>query len=214
VKHVNNPQGGRILAADQVFGTLAQRLSAPCPAVCVAEIPQSLIDAGALTYQDGTTRLQAGPAHASLTITRPCVDQPPSTEVQQAAENKERLARLVVMYTWFAPGDLQWVCETGQPRLVHSVDHGFHLPGDQSWSAASLAQASTIAEVNPFPDARLTEGDFRGAFSGLEELDESEIAAAVGRVPAAWGVSLDDLEALARWLWERYVQLRARLGPA
>lgn len=217
VKHRNNPQdrnhgtGARVPTLEQVLGRLAQRLSAPCQPVRIVNVPQTLIDTVDLKYRDGTP-VEGGLAHGSRAVAAMCADGAPSPDVQALAENRERLARLRVMYAWFFPQDQQWLVEVNPPRLVHSVDHGLFAPGAPGWSAATVAQAATIADNDFFPHAALTDDDLRAAFAPISDLDRQEIAAAVAIVPASWDVPISDLVALAAWLWSRYEQVRAKWG--
>jgi hypothetical protein len=217
VKHPNNPQdhgngiqGSRILVAERVFGLLAARLDAPCGAVRLLDIPQFLVDAGQLAYQDGSGRaLGAGVAHGSREIEDVQPGPPPSETIP---ENRPRYSSLAILHAWFVPSDVQWLHEITVPHRIWSVDHGGYLPGHNLWTPQLLEQNRDPVLGTPFAGAALTTADLEAAFAPLTDLSERDVAQVVGSIPLEWDVALDDLVALGRWLWSRFARLRAEWG--
>jgi hypothetical protein len=168
-------------------------------------VPQDLIDAGSLAYQDGSNRvLEGGFAHGSLEIKGLQPGQPPSETIP---ENRARCARLTVLHAWFVPGDVQWLHEVASPHRIWSVDHAFFLPGQNQWTADLLRQHPDPGFGAVFPGAGLAKADLQAAFAPLSTAVERDIAEAVGSVPVSWGVAVSDLVELGRWLWTRLQRL-------
>lgn len=201
VKFIGNGHGTRMLANEQVVGTLGIYLEAPIPPIAHVTVPQELIEANGIVV-NGVPAI-AGVHHGS----RWEDDCSGRLWIETGTEdvNRVRFAALCVLYSWVAAGDRQLIYKNQPPRLVFSVDHGHFFPGGPPWSVASLSAAGP-----PVIDADLAAAAGPGAYgptlARLADLSSETVAGAISRIHPSWGVPDDDLAALARFLIERAAQ--------
>jgi hypothetical protein len=195
---------GRALVGEHVVARLGLRIGAPCMDVCLATVPQELIDA-----DPKLARFSGGPAHASAFLDG-------LVEIRQVAyqmhpRNRARFALLYILFSWTQAADHQFMYELQPPNLVYSHDHGLFFAGAHGWTATGLAgahvpQLDAVIGSLAFAPAELSAGR-----NELQTVTDAEIAAVVNAVPAAWGVVQDDLNALAAYLCARRAALLGML---
>ena len=94
-------------------------------------MPQELIDA-----QPEMRHMPAGISHGSQLV--PNCSEREAYRYVDIAENRERFAKLAVLYGWMSAGDHQFIYRHDPPNLVHSVDHGHFFPGGPNWQVVQL----------------------------------------------------------------------------
>jgi hypothetical protein len=199
VKFIGNRHGTRILATEQVIGSIGRYLGAPIPPVAHVEVSSAMIGAQGL-------RINGQPAvagvHHGSRLELECTDREGLTYTDEA-ENKPRFAALSVLFAWVLAGDQQWIYKKQAPHLAFSVDHGMFLPGQNGWTAATLASAGG-PQIDPqFAALRLERDLYKDFVERLGGITHLAVTAAIARILPEWGVSEADKVALAQFLLRR-----------
>lgn len=134
IKGVHN---GRQLVPDHVVGRLGQLLGAPVGDVGFAIIPDELKRMEPQLHDVG-----AGLGHSTIWVPN-CSDKQKIGHMN-VSENRERFARLLVLYSWVRSDDSQCIYAESEPRLVYSVDHGHFFLGSTNWSLATLQDIGSV----------------------------------------------------------------------
>lgn len=151
----------------------------------------------------------SGPAHGSLFIDGLHREK---QELQHytVAENRDRLARLAVLYGWTAAGDRQFFYEDNSSRRVYSLDHGYFFVNG-TWDLTSLAVMAPATIDAHFNRCSFSPAELRSARKALENVSEQMIANAVLAPPNDWLMGQDERIAMAEFLSIRRGQLLAAL---
>jgi hypothetical protein len=192
---VKGAQSGRQAVNDQIVARLsATKALAPTGRPALVDVPAALVQA-----QPEMAHVTAGLAHGTELI-EGCSERA-LYEHATVVENRDRFARLALLFGWLQAGDHQFIYTNAEPHLVHSVDHGHFFPGGPDWTPDTLNGAAA-----PVPDpaittaAALEESDFQGLRSVFAQVSDAEIAAAVAAVPSAWALPADHRAALCQYL--------------
>jgi hypothetical protein len=152
---VKGKQAGRQIINDQVVGHLGVLLEAPVAEPYVVEVDEELIndpDEPEFSY------FQSGLAHGSLFISG-CMDDRSMLRYQGQAVNRDRFARLSVLYGWVGAADRQFLYKNQPPNVVYSVDHGHFFPGGRA--SVMVSRYSVIQYVpDPIAGERINLGVF------------------------------------------------------
>jgi hypothetical protein len=185
----------RVMATEQVVGRIGARLGTPTPTVAQIELEADLVAA-----EPKIAHLDPGVLHGSRNIDEPCSDRL-GVDAPGSQRNREAYGSLSVLYGWMGTNDVQLIRTLSPPADVYSVDHGHFFAGGPNWSAASLANPG-VAE----PDRGFIDADTASQSQALaiaRSITDSDLAAVVGGIPAGWGLPLDDLIALGKYLSAR-----------
>lgn len=195
---VKSENAGRVIVNDHVVAHLGQKLGAPVGEPQIIYVPQELKDS-----EPKMQHVVAGLAHGTRVIPN-CVDHR-IVHFTWLTENKTRFALLAVLYGWCQAGDRQWLYNTFDPQLVHSVDHGHFFPGGPEWSVDTLNGAGDPElDVIIVNDCGLTEGEQRAALDTLQNnIGEDDVVAAVAACPDEWAFTRDERVALSSFLIQR-----------
>lgn len=197
---------GRVLVNDRVVGLLGALLDAPVGTVALIDVPQELI-----AMEPEMSHMSPGVSHGTVFL-RGCGDR--ESVAHATGDNRERFARLAVLYGWVFASDHQVIYENVPPHTVHSVDHGHFFPGGPPWTEASLAGASPPeADQVLVSQAHLTQDELRAALPQLEAVTDDDLVEIVGGVPTAWGLTIPESVTLVSYLQGRRAQLCQQLRP-
>lgn len=198
---------GRALVAEQVVGSLGRHLGAPVAEVGLVSISDELREA-----QQDLQHMEAGIAHGCAWLPKCSERAWVSPETVQA--NRERLAKLAILYGLAGAHDHQLIFENEAPNLAHSVDHGHFLPPFAArWDEASLrARGEFPPDDRLVRDCALTQAELRRAAVALVELDPTAIARTVRRPPDDWGVTIDERIALCDYFERGAEAMKQTLG--
>src|SRR5258708_4569582 len=157
---VKSRNAGRMIVTDQMVGRVGVAMSAPCATVALVEITQSFIDS-----EPQLAHMAAGIAHGSRWIPN-CSDQK-SFEHTAVFENRDRFARLALLFGLALASDHQFIYEDADPYLVWSMDHGHFFAGSTAWTSETLRNAP-IAETDGtiVGNCTLTDGEITTAKPG------------------------------------------------
>lgn len=184
----------RAIIADQVVARLGQAIDAPVAEVALIDVPEALIQA-----EPEMQHCEPGLAHGCRWIPG-CSEK--ARDFRDTPENRERFAKLAILYGLAGAHDQQVIYKNQSPHLAHSVDHGhFFPPGSGRWSESTL-RGRTDFEVDPKIDQalNLSPAELREAAECLEDLTDAVIAEAVASVPADWGITDAERVALADYI--------------
>jgi len=173
----------RTLIADQVIGRLGAAMGAPVGETVLVDVPQELIVA-----EPDLQHLEPGLAHACRWIPN-CSEK--ATKFRESKENRERFARLAILYGLAGGHDQQVIYENQTPNLAHSVDHGHFLPpGAGQWTEESLRNRTDFeADPKILTSLSFSDSELQDAAALLEQITSEEIAEAVATVPTEWGIT-------------------------
>jgi hypothetical protein len=201
---VKGKQAGRQIINDQVVGHLGVLLEAPVAEPYVVEVDEELIndpDEPEFSY------FQSGLAHGSLFISG-CMDDRSMLRYQGQAVNRDRFARLSVLYGWVGAADRQFLYKNQPPNVVYSVDHGHFFPGGPDWTIDSLLEAApAVPDLEIVKNCRITEMEMQGVLMALVNISEREILEVVARPATEWGITIKERVALVAYLVKRRQEL-------
>lgn len=172
---VKGRQTGKMIANEQIVGTLARKLGAPVPEVKLIEVPGELI-----AMNPEMQHMHAGLGHGSLSLLPDCTERVWLDHARLPA-NRSRFALLAILYGWVQAHDHQLVYRKTPPELVFSVDHGHFFNGGPAWTVDNLSQAG-----RPTPDAGIVQGcqiTTEEALKALGSLDPQSVVEAVAAPP-------------------------------
>jgi hypothetical protein len=205
IKGLNSP--GRTAFTEQVVGRLGKRMGAPVATVELVSVTRELTAA-----EPAMAHVAEGFAHGSLYIDNVSDDRQPVAHFEKP-ENRPRFARLALLYGMCFARDHQFLYDNKPPRLVHSVDHGYFLPGGPHWTAEALAGApAPFADNEITTQCSLTPDELREAVRSLKRLRDADVALAVAFPPDEWNVSLEERKRLAAYLGSRRDALIQQYG--
>jgi hypothetical protein len=198
----NNPLMGRVMVTEQVVARIGLLIGAPVSGVALVDVPAALI-----STQPEMQHLNHGVAHGSKFMAE--VTEQMGLEPAHPL-NRDRFARLAVLYGWVSASDLQFVYNKVEPRLVHSVDHGHFLVGGPNWTLTSLAQPS-IAQLDATVTnaCSLTSEEKDNAVRYLFNIDNHAVAEIVSIPPVEWGFADDERVAFLDYLLRRRDQIKS-----
>jgi hypothetical protein len=188
------PRHGYTLAAEQVVGRLGILIGASVTQPSRVAVSASLLTA----FPDAGPRI-AGLGHASIFLDgRQLVEvrqnQPLSPPNKQG---REANAALSVLYGIVGASDKQVLRDTNTLEIF-SHDHGLFLPGNENWSATTLANPLPFALdpwfEDPDPDK------VRKVQIRMKSISDHDIAGIVASIDETWGVLEGDIVALAQFL--------------
>jgi hypothetical protein len=203
---VKGQQAGRSIVSDQLIGRLGIAMEAPVAPVALVDVPAELI-----ALQLEMSHFQPGIAHGSRRVPDCSLGREGFRETS-LPQNRDRFARLAILYGWVIANDYQFIYDNGPPPLVHSVDHGDFLPGGEDWTVSSLTNTtSTPAALDHMvmTVCSCKPQEIAEAAAQFRSIDDTVLAEAVSAPPDTWGCSLDERVALAEFLSRRREELLA-----
>jgi hypothetical protein len=201
---VKGAQAGRQIINDQLVGRLGMLLEA-----AVAEV--TIVEVDPILTTDPTEPEFAyfcpGLAHGSLFISG-CMDDRSIIRYQTQSVNRDRLARLSLLYGWVGAADRQFLYKSIPPHVIYSVDHGHFLPGGPDWTIKDLQNAPPVMlDSEIVRSCRFKDTEIQGALMALLAISESEILQVVARLPEEWGITIEERVALMTYLTQRRFRL-------
>lgn len=202
---IKGQQAGRQIINDQIVARLGLALGAPVGQPQIIEISTELIEQDPIF-----SYLTPGTAHGTLYIAE-CSDDREITYTNQP-ENRDRFAKLSVLYGWVYAGDRQFIYKKSRPNLVYSVDHGHFFPGGPEWRENNLIQAPNAElDQNLVSTCKFTPDEVKQALLALEPVKEETIIQAVAAAPSEWGFTIKERITMVEYLIRRREQLLALL---
>ena len=193
--------GGRALFNDQVIGRLGKQIAAPVPDVCVATLPQSLID-----IEPKVAHMPAGSCHACTFFDN--YSDRMGVAHHDLPGNRTGLAKLAILYGWVYASDPQLIYRNAPPRTLLSVDHGHFLGDGPNWTPEVLAGRPA---PTPHPwivdGAKLTPEELKAAAEALRLTTNQALCDAIGSAPVEWDVPISERVALGVYLAKRRLEL-------
>ena len=201
---VKGQQAGRQIVNDQIVGCLGVLLGAPVGNPCIVEVDEILTndpDEPEFVY------FQPGLAHATQFIPD-TVDDREMRRYQGQAVNRDRFARLSVLYGWVGAADRQFIYKSQPPNAVSSVDHGHFFPHGPNWTIKDLLAApQAVLDPEIVNVCQLQSSEIGEALIALVNLSATEILRAVARPPGEWGITIKERVALVDYLVKRRQEL-------
>jgi hypothetical protein len=205
-RHNGRPDISRMMIADHVVGRLGRLTGAPVPDVALVDVPAALIAA-----QPEIASYAPGVAHGSRYIDNTTEREGLSHSSEPL--NRQRFARLSVLFGWTSGSDQQFIYEKAARPRVYSHDHG-HFLGGPNWSAASLAGShNAVLDQSLVHGCNLTAAEIAEAMTRLQGVTPEEISEVVSGVPAEWGITAAERAALVEFLRRRRESLIAHYAP-
>lgn len=205
----------RQLVNDQIIGRLGMSLQAPTATVAHIDVVDALVAAEPMLDRQfpASGRFQPGVWHGSLVIDGVSNDRENIVHFD-VPENRPRFALLAVLFGWGLGSDHQFLYANQHPPVVYSCDHGHFFPNGPDWTIASLTAApAATPDQTLVSTCSITPAELRVASGALEALDpEPAISSALGNVLDHWGVTLDELVALAQYLTVRREQIISHIA--
>lgn len=198
---VKGAQVGRGIINEQIVASLGQLIDAPIPTVRIIDIPKELRDA-----EPNLAYMQHGLSHG-IAFQENCSDR--RWGANQLFENIERYASIVVLYNWIPSNDNQLIFRLSPPEIVYSVDHGHFFFGGPNWTTASLDLSGSVYWTTPRTRFPISISDVEIAIRRLNAVSPNDIARAIARLPAEWGMTAEENVKLATYLERRRIQLLA-----
>jgi len=160
-------------------------------------------------FRRGSGRvLEAGWAHGSA-----AVDPALETRLldhRSEDDNRRRHCGIYALCDWLAGADLQWLRAVGESDAYFSHDHGFYLTGPQ-WSISTLEAGRDQPYGLSVPPDRLDPMELERCARALESVTRDQIEEVLSKLPAAWPVDNDELEAVATFADLRRLPVATRL---
>lgn len=188
------------LGADFVVGRLGALMTAPVAPVQVLRFHAVL---GANYSLESFT---PGFCHGSELLPK-VVD---SYQFERIDQNRERFAKLALLYGWMGASDRQYQYQRVAPYYVFSCDHGEFLSGKVSWVAGMLDpefEPKAVADNHIVSGAGLKTDDLTAASIPLRRISDTDIVNTIASIPEEWGINTLEREALRAFLVRRRLAL-------
>jgi hypothetical protein len=206
---VKSPSHGefnaRAVATEQVVSAIGRAIGVPVAEVRLVELPQELLDLN----PEQLKHFEPGVCHGSRHL--PNVRESRRLLHTDRSENRPRFAALAALFGWSLAADHQFLYGLTPPHPVYSHDHGQFLAGRFEWTPATLA-AAAAAVCDPLivTGCTLTADELQPELARVAAVEPAVVAGAVAMPPDAWGVTLADRIALAKYLESRQADLAAQ----
>lgn len=184
------------LGADLVVGRLGNLMTAPVATVQLLRLHEWTEE----TY--GLEKFVLGFCHGSERL--PKVYD--SYNVERVDYNKERFAKMALLYGWTVAQDHQYQYQNSAPYHVFSCDHGEFLTASSPWGSGLLDpefEPKPRADDRIVAAAGLTKSDLSAAAVPLKRVEEEDIINIVAAIPEEWGIPIAEREILRKFLIRR-----------
>jgi hypothetical protein len=199
-------QIGKAIFNEFCVAKLGKKLGAPVPNSKLVNFSREL-----LSISSELSHMPEGVAHG-LEYKDGYSDKVGGVQYQDGT-NLHAYKTLAVLYGWVLCGDRQFIFNLQPPNEILSVDHGHFFPSGPNWTIENLRSApSAVFEGDIMVNCKLADGDLIEVCKILKQLDQREIASAIGGCPAEWGITKEEKLAVARYLWDRRMQLLKIVG--
>lgn len=197
---IKGAHNGRQLVPDHVVGRLGQLIEAPVGITGFAVIPEELKG-----IEPQLSDVGPGIGHSTIWLPD-CTDRQ-AVDHMNKEYNRERFARLQVLYSWAFAGDHQLIYAKTEPLLVYSVDHGHFFHGSTGWTPALLRQIGPVVLDQYFSACGLQVSALADATAALSRITDRDIELVAMGPPDEWGITIDDRTALTEYLVSRRDEL-------
>jgi hypothetical protein len=204
IKPLNNQQGTRVPATEQIVARAGALMGAPTCIARTVHIPSEFVG---WEFRTGSA-LEQGIAHASLDVAS-------STETHRLLyrdqdDNRQRHCAIFALFDWCWGGDPQWLVAPGFE--YHSHDHGWYLPPEgPTWAAAELQAAIELPHEYPGDTAGIAPEVAEAVASRLEAISHDDIRNALLAIPRSWTATDKELEEVGFFLEKRAAPVADRL---
>lgn len=187
----------RGVIADQLIARLGRVVVAPVAVATLVEVPKELV-----VNEPRMAHIRPGIAHGTLWI--PDCSEREGYLHTDVRENRERYARLAVLFGWTEADDRQFIFGNDPPHLVYSVDHHQFFPDGVNWTVASLdgaGRAEFDSEV--IVECSLGTEELSSAAIPLGRATDDVVRESVAALPESWDLAAEEVEALMAFLVRR-----------
>lgn len=225
VKFAGNPQGPRVLPNEFIGHRLAEHLGLPCPPSGVVHVPaEALGTAGCLIVPfEGDEFVMESGAHFFSTFLAPADVLHSGRLGGSLFQNIDALAGMAVLDLLINNFDRK----PANPNLLHYkagwaeirlIDLSMAF-GSANWALGNLLDTTLPSPQHPLPYAgdlseffrHVQEEHFAPYLARLSSLTEHVVGHMMSGLPAGWGVTADELQALATFVVARATALPAYL---
>jgi hypothetical protein len=208
VKPLNNCQGSKVPATEQIVARVGALIGAPIHGVRTVQIPKALVG---WEFRPGF-KLEVGIAHGSLAV--PDATETHSLERRGQDTNSSRHAYIHALYDLCWGADPQWLMCMSKDHEYYAHDHGWFLPPEgPDWTSAAMLASLDVAReyADPHNGSGLDREAIAGAAARVAALTQAELVQALAHVPAAWPIPDSDLETAGHFLLHRAPHVASRL---
>jgi hypothetical protein len=118
-------------------------------------------------------------------------------------DNRDRFARLALLYSWAKGGDCQFIYQDAPPCLVYSNDHGHFFPGQNGWTVDLLNADIDVVPHAHFASCNFVAKDVAACKALLGDITYEDIGMIVKAPPQEWNVAHEDRAAILEYLVRR-----------
>ena len=167
-------QNGKSLITEYVVGKLGEKIDAPVPISTRINLPDLICEAIKKNDPVYFQNLAAGIGFGNQIILN-CGNKS-TLNCNSCPENRERFAKLLILYSWCLAKDHQCIYQTVPPPLVYSVDHGHFFPGGPNWTSQTLSSNLSLQALDPwFNPCNFSKDEIKDAALSLENINDSDI---------------------------------------
>jgi hypothetical protein len=207
IKPLNNLQGPRVPATEQIVGRAGALIGAPICLVRTIAIPAELTG---YEFRAGRT-LEPGVAHASRHIADAA--DVGGLDLRNEDDNAKRHAYMIALFDWCWGGDAQGLVVLSDQSRYYSHDHGWYLPPNgPNWDIANLEAAVDTPHDLATTNDGITAAFINEIVQKLLAITHSEICGILAAIPTAWPIADEELECVGFFLAHRAPAVAARLA--
>jgi hypothetical protein len=207
LKPVDNPQGPRVPATEQIVARCGHLIKAPVCEVDLVRIPTELAGHRLSTGR----QLTHGIAHGSADLATATFASGNAPAHRERNNNSTRHAYIFALHDWCWGADSQWLHDTIADMMVFSHDHGHFLPGGPGWTGQIVrAEVENDHSLGAPPDG-LNPTALKGAADAIEQVSRADLVGVLSTIPLSWPVTDADLETVGFFLERRRKPVAARL---
>ncbi len=207
VKFAENPQGEMVLVNEFLCCQLGEALTVPVNRAVIVLVPEPVLAAAKRVNLPGN--FTAGLACGMIRF--PNSEGADIPMIAAQCSNKDELDHVMAFEQLVCrqdgPQRLMYFEKLGAQKSFVAYDYGMAFGGSPVWSAVSMtgAPAPVLPKQDPFSNANYANGDRQRDFiNRLRNLEEANITTLFMRIcPPRWGLTLEQLEAAAKFVAAR-----------
>jgi len=206
IKPLNNLQGQRVPAIEQIVGRVGALIGA---AICAGKTISIGRELEGWEFRPGR-QLEAGVAHASRHVEE--VGETRVLDHRVDDDNPQRHLSLAALHDWCWGSDTQGLLALNDEFRFYSHDHGCYLPPlGPDWTIEVLeAEVDAPHELAMSREA-ITRPLVEGMAARLEAVTREQLRGALVAIPSGWPVTDQELECVGFFLERRAPAVAARL---
>ena len=204
IKGANNPQGPKVPINEFVVSRVGQLIGA---AVCRVELVEPAPELLGTQLPFGQT-IASGIASGSQDIGG--AEERRVLDRRTDDTNRKRHVGMYAIYDWCWGVDAQYLYRVGGDWEVHSHDHGNFFSGP-SWTEGDLLARVNMPHELGTARSGLDSAAKEEVADAIEAVTTMDIEAILRQVPASWGATDRELEALGWFLDSRTAAVATRI---